>query len=315
MIRILANIQRISDLETIPLARPQMAPPTLAESLAEAGAVGERFLLLREPPPDDPMIRADQLNDDDVKSFVALRGRELETADVKVAASMFLQNYVYRIVAPALAMWVLHGRLPDVSATNVGLRFDHAGRPVEVALLSPIVFVRPRDRLSDARCEVSEDLTATAMDILLERHVMAMHDRVRSLFGLGTLLAKGQVASQIGMAFTAIDTNTTVPWPNVVAPAMDFLRRSHDRIAGEGKAGDMVLKRLDDSEGVTFRRGTCCLIYKTPDRGYCGGCPLRPDEERAEIYTERLMNRAPECRCAPSAIPADAATTAGGNSQ
>lgn len=298
MIRSLADITRIADLESIPLAQPRKVPTTLAESLKEVCAVGERFALLREPPAGDPMIDADQLDDDDVRAFVAMRGRELNTTDVRIAASMFLQNYVYRIVAPALAMWVLHNRLPDLSAGNVGLRFDHAERPVEVALLLPTVFVRAEDQIPDALCKVSNDLTATAMEMLLERHLMAMHDRIRTIFGLGALLAKGQVASQIGMAFTAIDTNTSVPWPNVVAPAMDFLRRSHERIAGEGKAGDMVLKRLGESEGVTFRRGTCCLVYKTPNRTYCGGCPLRSDEERAEVYTNRLMNRAPECRCA-----------------
>lgn len=300
MTKTVADITRVAELDAIPRVRPlPPPPPTLAQSLAQVAAIADRFALHAQPPSNVELLRATEISDDDIREQVAARARSLNTDELKVGATMFLQNYVYRIAAPALGTWVLHGRIPNLSASNVLLRFDADGRPADVSMISPVMFVRPGDHVSDAQCIVTEDLTATAMDTLLEQHVMAMHDRVKKMFGLGALLAKGQVSSQFGMAFTAIDTNTSLAWPHVVGPAMDFLQRSRDRIAGEGKAGDMIFKRLGDSEGVTFRRGTCCLVYKTPERGYCGGCPLREDDDRAQVYTDRLMNRAPECRCPP----------------
>jgi|GEM_PF-4966905 len=108
---------------------------------------------------------------------------------------------------------------------------------------------------------------------------------------MGLPLAKGSVASQIGMALTFVDAQSSVPWQTTARIALKFFERTSDLIGGQGRSGDMHYKQFENLEGVTFRRGTCCLVYRAPGKDYCGGCPLRSQPELLETWRTRLLAR------------------------
>lgn len=273
-----------------PLSWPDR-PESLAETLAIAGQVGERFAISIGGGAAPGFLPADGLTDEDLFHGIADRGRDVGTNEDRVATVLFLQTYVYRVAAPMLAAWVLHGRIPDVSAANLALRFNAVGRPQDVAMRAPRVYALPDDIMSDAEVIPVTDLAGAAIDVLLARHLLPVMERLRPFGELGLPIAKGSVASQIGMALTFIDAQSAVRWQTVGRIALEFFDRTTHEIAGQGASGDMHYKQVGERDGITFRRGTCCLVYRAPGKGYCGGCPLRSWEELLDTWQTRLLAR------------------------
>jgi ferric iron reductase protein FhuF len=244
-------------------------------------------------PADESLIPATRLLEDDeaIAQLVAARARGLELKPGRAAAVLWMQSYAYRVAGPLLAAWVLHQRVPDLSVENIRLRFDAEGRPVEVRLVRPRVVVESGDRVDDAEFLATPDLTAEAIRLLLDGHLMPILKRLSGRYRLGALSGQGAIASQLGMALTFIDANAATPWIEVARVAVGLFERSRDRIGGEGKTGDMIVTRLGDREGVTWRRRTCCLVHQAPQREKCGGCPLRSEEERLDVWARRLASR------------------------
>lgn len=268
-------------IKALPAPHWPNRPVTFAETMQVVGQLGERFVVSGAEHRDG-WLAATALSDAEIAREVAARGRAAGVEDAKAAAVLFLQAYVYRVAAPLLAAWVLFGRLPDVSAGNVLLRFGADGRPSALALRRPRMTGLPHDRLPDAEGVASDDLTGVAIRLLLAEHLLPLHDRVRAQYRLGGLLAKGAVTSQIGLILTWIDTHSTVPWARTAGIGLDLFERAGDSLAGQGRAGEMLHLSSGGTEGIAFRRGTCCLAYKAPHKGYCGGCPLKkPAEIRA----------------------------------
>lgn len=287
-----------------PLVWPDR-PDTLAATLAVVAEIGERFILsvgdaARGSMPADGLpadgltadgLPADGLTDADLSRGIADRGRDVGTDEDRVATVLYLHSYAYRVAAPMLAAWVLHGRVPDVSAANLSLRFNAIGRPQDVTMRAPRVYALPGDSMTDAEVVPVADLAGAAIEVLLTRHLLPLMTRLRPFGKLGLPVAKGSVASQIGAALSFIDAQSAAPWQTVSRIALEFLERTTAEIAGQGVSGDMQLQQAGEREGVIFRRGTCCLIYRVPDKGYCGGCPLRTRDELLETWSARLLAR------------------------
>lgn len=282
-------------LSNRPLEWPDR-PDSLSETLAIAGEVGERFTLSTgvAPDPSTGFLAADDLGDEDIIRGIEDRGRDVGTDEMRVATVLYLQTYVYRVAAPMFAAWVLHGRIPDVSAANLALQFNALGRPENVAMRVPRVYVLRGDTVTDAEVIPVPDLTGVAVEVLLAQHLLPMMRRLRPFGKLGLPIAKGSVASQIGMALTYIDAHSDVPWQTVGKIALEFFRCTQGEIAGEGVSGDMHYKEIGDRAGVTFRRGTCCLVYRAHGKDYCGGCPLKSRDELLATWKTRLLARPTE---------------------
>lgn len=275
-------------------ARP--APPrTFAETLSAAAAVGDRFdLATAWSGPLEDRIRASELTDDQIAQGIALRAAGLNTTDLKIASNMWLQWYCHRMAAPLLAAWVLHRRVPDVSAENIAFRFDAEGRPVFAAMVETRAAGLPGDVSDDLELTHTSDLMSEIVRVLLDGHLLPLAERVRARYHPhGAPLIRGTIGSQIGMALTAIDAHTRTPWEQVATDAIALLERTKPLIDGQGRAGDIVCTETYGRVGMTFRRGTCCIVYRVPGKAKCGGCPLRSDEDRAGVYAERLALRPP----------------------
>lgn len=269
-----------------------LPPRSFAETLAAAAAIGDRFGLASSWTGSlDDRIHATAITDDQIEHGVALRGAGLGTSDRKIAAVMWLQWYCYRMAAPLLAAWVLHRRIPDVAAANIAFRFDAEGRPAFVALIEPRAFAAPGDRVDDLALTHVVDLLPEIVRVLLEDHLVPLAARVRARYRLGGPIIRGTVASQIGMALTFIDAHSRVPWEQVATDALHLLECTAPLIDGQGRSGDVICTESGGRVGMTFRRGTCCTVYRAPSGQMCGGCPLRSDEERAGVWADRLAAR------------------------
>jgi len=266
-------------------------PGSLAQTLAIAGMIGERFGMSPGGAGEPGFLPADALSDADLVRAIDDRGRDVGTDEQRVATTLFLQGYVYRIAAPMLAAWVLHRRIPDVSARNLAVRFNAAGRVQDVAMREPRVYALAGDHMSDAEVIPVADLAGAAIKVLLTDHLLDVMGRLRAFCKLGLPLAKGSVASQIGMALTFVDAQSTESWQLVSRIALEFLSRTEPQIGGQGRSGDMQYMQHGLREGVTFRRGTCCLVYRAKGKEFCGGCPLRSEPELHATWQSRLLAR------------------------
>ncbi|MEM1386361.1 MAG: (2Fe-2S)-binding protein [Pseudomonadota bacterium] len=265
-------------------------PNSLAETLSVAAQIGERFGL-RIGDCAAGVLAADALSDDDLARGIADRGRDVGTDELRGATVLYLQPYVSRVAAPMFAAWVLYGRIPDVSVANLTPRFNAFGRLQDVAMKVPRVFALPGDLMPDAEVVTVEDLSEAAIEVLLANHLLPVMKRLRPYGKLALPIAKGSVASQIGVALTFIDAQGLVPWQTVGRIALEFFGRTRAEIAGEGVSGDMHFNEIGARAGVTFRRGTCCLVYRAPSKEYCGGCPLGDRNELLETWKTRLLAR------------------------
>jgi hypothetical protein len=61
-------------------------------------------------------------------------GSEYGTENPQVTGSLFLKGYLWRVLAPAVAAFVLERRVPDLGPENVALRFDGRGSPADLAV-------------------------------------------------------------------------------------------------------------------------------------------------------------------------------------
>lgn len=275
-------------------ALPDRPSPTarLADTLALAATLGPRFGLATEwAGSTEDRIVAAELSDPQIERAVALRRARLDTRDQKVAATLWLQGYCQRMAAPPLACWVLHRRVPDVSAGNIALRFDAEGRPAFTSLIAPRGWAPPGDSVDDGDLASTHDLLPQIVRVLLEDHLLPLADRVRARYRLGAAITRGAIASQIGMALTTIDAQSGVWWEQVATDALDLLRLTSPQLDGLGRSGELVCVQGGGRTGITYRRGTCCLVYRAPNKDKCGGCPLRDDEDRAGVYADRLAAR------------------------
>lgn len=270
-----------------------MPPRTFDQTLAAAAAVGERFdLAVSWIGPDVDRLQAAALSDDQIEHGITLRGAGLRTTDRKIAAVMWLQWYSYRIAAPLLASWVLHRRLPDVSAANIAFRYDAEGRPAFIAMNECRGYGLAGDSVDDVELIHVPDLLPAIVSILLDGHLLPLASRVQARYRLGRPIIRGTVASQIGMALTFLDAHCRLPWEQVAADSIALLEFTKPLIDGQGRSGDVICTESGGRAGMTFRRGTCCTVYRaTGDAEMCGGCPLQSDEHRAGVWADRLAAR------------------------
>lgn len=275
-----------------PLPPPAPRPSRFSETLDALAALDPRFMLAeRWTGETDDRFIASELTDAQLDRMIALRAADLKTADLKVAANMWFQWYCCRMTGPALGGWMLHGRAPDVSADNIAFRIDAEGRPQFAAMVRPRVFALPGDRVEDLALTPADDLKAAIIRTLLDGHLLPLGERLRARYRLGAPIIRGTIASQIGTVTTLIDARTSLMWEQTATALLDFLTMAAPQIDGLSRSGAPICVQDKGRTGTFYRRGTCCLVYRAPDRKKCGICPLTSEADRAAVYAERLAAR------------------------
>ncbi|MFJ8821069.1 (2Fe-2S)-binding protein [Streptomyces sp. NPDC102467] len=169
--------------------------------------------------------------------------RRFATGEARVGTSIAHLGLSARLWSPLLACAVLHGIVPDLSglewlddSSAVRLREPLEGRPVD-----------PPPRLADA---VYEQLAAP----------LAVLERTLSVKVAPRLLDGNVASALVGSAAVLLRARPEVR-PVLVPLTRDLLGTG--RLAGTGTIS---------GPDLTFRRRSCCLLYRAPTGGMCGDC-------------------------------------------
>ncbi len=265
----------ISDVQSLlPYLRAEIAVPALEHARGNAPGEGDRL-------PCEALI-----TDEDLLEFVIRdSGERLGTDDLVVAASLFVQNYAYRIITLAVACLTTSGVIPDSSAKSMTFTMK-GGRPAIVGYLSPpSVLLAPRGSepavaMSDPECarEAISWIIAGAYRNHLAQIVAATRAQIR----VGRRLLLGNVAASSAVAFRTME-GCLGPWVQPLGET--FFRMCPSELDG---LGSFLSLERGDRHGWYWERTNCCLYDRLPGKVRCADCSRIPSAERRHAYWDSL---------------------------
>lgn len=179
------------------------------------------------------------------------------SADRAVQALLAWKYYAFAIGEPAMAAWVGHDRVPDLSAANVVV--DCGDGRTSFALVE------------DRSIGAGRGLRV-ALSPLLDDHLPAVREQFRARVRLGR------------RAFDALAAAALVSAAAAAAPEGSAFEVA-DRLVtelGSDFASLVEVAELwgpDRGHRPMVLRSACCLVYRARD-GYCSTCNLIDDEQR-----------------------------------
>lgn len=242
------------------------------------------------PSEDDWLSCGGLLGDPDwLAAVIEHTGRSLGAGERVVAASLFAQNYAYRVLMAAVACMTTSGVVPDCRAEAMAVTLAR-GRPYAVRFDAPTVLV-PWDAAGggeeepvDVRARFAG--TDLALDYLLERavgaHLALLVDATRARFRIGERLLWGNIAASAAVAFRTMD-GCLGPWVQPVGER--FFERAPGELQG---LGSFLALEQDGRRGWFWERTNCCLHDRLPGKIRCGDCSRTPTAERRLAYLRSL---------------------------
>lgn len=205
-------------------------------------------------------------------------GARLKTADRKTIAALFALRFGWA-GGVALAPYLTHGCVLDVSLENVSFRFredtlfDRASlhQPRGLAVLTDVTPVHPSLRLladtSALTAALREMLRAQAAPVVAALHAWSGFS-VKATWGMLT----SSWASQIVGACDRLGGQAAA------APVLDALCAGTDDMAAMRPRLHPVT--CDQVTHLFQRRASCCRWYLLPQGSLCASCPLVSQEDR-----------------------------------
>jgi hypothetical protein len=197
----------------------------------------------------------------DVRERLAgMSGGGPDAVEWRVAASVFHQGLVARLLSPVLAAGLCHGVLVDARA----FAWRRVG-PVELSTGQRTAErVRGGGGAAEAAAGVADWIEETVVAGVAGRVALTLTRAGRVAPGL----LRGNTAAALAGAVRALGSARPGARAAAEAVARDLLNRSS--LAGTGGYQGV------DAAGLgVFRRTTCCLYYRLPGGGLCGDCALR----------------------------------------
>jgi hypothetical protein len=169
--------------------------------------------------------------------------RRYRTPELRIGASLVHLGHAARLWSPVLACVLGHGVIPDLTGLQ---RADDGTR---LRLPEP----------------VGEPVSSPAAELLYR--VVVQHHMEPLEAGLRVKLAPGLLSGNIASALVGASRTLVSARPDLLQPVVGVTNSLLDagRLAGSG---------VITSGDLNFRRRSCCLFYRIPDRGKCGDCPL-----------------------------------------
>ncbi|MHB8188354.1 MAG: hypothetical protein ACYDDU_20260 [Dermatophilaceae bacterium] len=250
---------------------PSVDGPTLRDVSDAISALGPFFAVSIHPPaaiPGQPWRPLLDLVEqpglmmariDAVRTFLAA-GRPVQAVEHRVAASVTHLGLVARLIAPALALVVTTGHPPCTDLSRLWWQDEFGGAfPLSIPDITGATFShQPTDAVKDA---------ALLCENLIDGPIRALTDAVAATVPVSAHVLQGNIASAINSAATLIGSQRS-----------DLQHAS--RAAADALLHDPELNPAKSPSGKTFRRSSCCLIYRaSPTRtasreSTCGDCIL-----------------------------------------
>ncbi|MGC8509284.1 MAG: IucA/IucC family C-terminal-domain containing protein [Acidimicrobiales bacterium] len=216
-------------------------------------------------------------------------GRRLGSDDPTVAASLFVQNYAYRIVTLALACAMAAGVLPASSAAATAVVVRN-GRPTTVGYLAPVVTVLAPDAASATHAwsddGVRDAALAQLLDSAVAHHLAPLVANVRQCRRVGEPLLWGNVASSAAVGFRTMEGRYG-SWVRDVADR--FFALAPAPLQGRGS---FLALESGGRRGWYWERRSCCLYDRLPGAIRCADCSRTPSAARREAYRAQLASDA-----------------------
>lgn len=196
------------------------------------------------------------------------------TDDPRVRAAFFVNDYAWRLVAPAIGSFLLARRVPDLDREHVVMTANADGS-FAAPLFRSTSYAGSAGDLGAAPVLTGGELVRLLRE-RIEDHFRPLVASVRRVAPLSRTGPVGSVEDVCGSAFLHAG--------KAIGRSEQARRWGERFLALDGeplrtKQRFFVLRHGRRSE--TFMvRGSCCLVYKVGGHGYCATCPFTSDAER-----------------------------------
>jgi hypothetical protein len=263
----------------------------IARTLDRVSSAGDGGLDLssRARVPDEPgWVRVDELaaDGDLLEDIMDRIGQAYGEGGRPFTGTSLLRGYLWRMLTPAAAAFLLERRLPDLLAESVALRFDGNGSVQNVAFVGEGFAVLPQD--PDAAHPTATVLSSekevlhTLRDALAQTHLAVLAPALRDLgVRRGSRAFRRVFADSCGEAFMFVG--------RYLGREAEGIGLAEEFLAGPSPLSAPLNYRVLEYPGgseATRVRNACCLYYKTGN-GVCFTCPRKTDEERVRDLLAR----------------------------
>lgn len=249
---------------------------TRGEVLTDGRRWGERFVALRGAPDGPEWITAADLFGSGLSERLAAVGEARGTTSPAVAATLLLDVYAQRVVAPVLAALYVERTVVDASLPLVRLAPAGGG-------FRRLAFAAdPRPVGSRA----ARDARSTVLDGLIDAHleiaVDVLHRRTRA----GTRALRGTVAHALAITFLHLS------WPG--PDRARFVDAAAEVLAERPELAGLATVTAVSTGGEPWMytdRAACCLAFRTSvnrarDMPYCATCPVVAREHTKDLFDQ-----------------------------
>lgn len=260
------------------------------ERVSGAGSWGGIRLFDRAEPPEGPgwSTAAELYSDAPLLDEVLRRlGREYGTDIPQVTGSLFLKSYLWRVLAPVVAAFLLERRVPDLGPQSVALRFDERGFPADLAVSGTFAALPDDQRAGHPGALVlasEEDLSRYLGERFAGAHLPGLLDALRPRTRRGIVPLRKMAVDAVADAFLIVGQG--------LGREGEALGLAEEALAG-ALAGPSTLPGATnyfsverDGRRETSRvRNACCLYYRL-GRDACLTCPRVTRVERTSQSSE-----------------------------
>ncbi|MBA2738055.1 MAG: (2Fe-2S)-binding protein [Nocardioidaceae bacterium] len=202
-----------------------------------------------------------------------------DDAGLLTGQGLVLDWYLAAVTVPAVGLFHLDRRVPELAPGRLALRLDVPGSPPAATALEPGEFgCLPRDpAASEVGARVVDDLEAlvTVLRTQLNDHAAHLMDAYAQTTRIGRHGLWAAVTDAVDVAFLVAG------WVGG-----DMARAAADAAHTLGAAplvGESTLHQIEDERGRshwTRRRYSCCYLYRAPGQTACVTCPRVSAAER-----------------------------------
>lgn len=197
-------------------------------------------------------------------------GREYGTDIPQVTGSLFLKGYLWRMLAPVVAAFILERRVPDLGSESVALRFDGRGFPVDLAVAGTFAALPDDPGAGHPSALVvtsEEDLSRYLGERFAGFHLPGLLAVLRPRTRRSSSVLRQMAVDAVADAFLIVGQG--------LGRESEAVGLAEEVLAGPsplaGKTNYFVVER--DRRRETSRvRNACCLYYRL-GRDACLTCP------------------------------------------
>lgn len=210
-------------------------------------------------------------------------GREYGTDIPQVTGSLFLKGYLWRVLAPVVAAFLLERRVPDLGPGSVALRFDGLGLPAGLAVDGTFAAL-PEDpgawHPSALVLPSEEDLSRYLGKRLAGEHLPGLLAALRPRTRRGPGALREMAVDAVADAFLIVGQS--------LGREDEAIGLAEEALSGpspfSGNTNYLVVER--DGRRETSRvRNACCLYYRL-GRDACLTCPRNIRTEKTSEAPE-----------------------------